>query len=440
MRTPRRAAVSPACPYNWHKRQRTAAAVSSRDEWPRTGCGTDTSYGTGSPSPPCAPGAPLVNSLGKNIANTAFAFRGYNVTNLGRTKELLAQEAYRPILVTELERFGKLCAEYVDRPVDLVKLVDAGVEMTLEHYEEAISLVVAVEVAQMRLLHEVHHIDTSRAKMAFGYSLGELVAVSFGGMFAMDDMMRVPLAMARDCVELAHNVTMGVLFSRGPTIDEHQVSRLCQQITGEGGGTLGISAVLSPNTYLLLGQDHTVKRFGEVMHDLLPQRAHLRLNPNHWPPLHTPIVRQRQIPDRASVMMESLQGGLTPACPPVFSLVTGKLSYNDHSAREVLRQWSDHPQRLWNAVDKTLSIGVETVVYVGPEPNVIPATFHRLSENVLEQTAGNSLSSLGMRAVSGMARRPWLAAMLPANAALLRAPYVKHINLEDWLLENLPGN
>jgi [acyl-carrier-protein] S-malonyltransferase len=43
-----------------------------------------------------------------------------------------------------------------------------------------------------------------------------------------------------------------------------------------------------------------------------------------------------------------------------------------------------------------------------------------------------------MRAVSGLARRPWLAAMLPANAALLRAPYVKHVNLEDWLLENLP--
>ena len=383
-------------------------------------------------------GDQLACPLAKNIANTALAFRGYNVANLGRSAELLAHQEYRPIVVAELERFGSLCSEYVKKPVDLLKRVQNGSDPTLHDYEEALSLVVALEVAQMRLLHEVHQVDTSRAKMAFGYSLGELVAVSFGGMFALDDMMRVPLAIAKDCVALAANSTMGILFSRGPTIDENQVSRLCQQITGEGQGTIGISAILSPNTYLLIGQDKSVVRFGEVMHDLLPQRAHLRLNEHRWPPMHTPIVRQKYIPDRASVMMESLPGGLTPACPPVFSLVTGRMSYNDHSARDVLRQWVDHPQRLWSAVDKTLSIGAETVIHVGPGPNVIPATFHRLCDNVLEQTAGNSLSSLGMRAVSGLARRPWLAAMLPANVALLRAPFVNHVILEDWLLENLP--
>ena len=100
-----------------------------------------------------------------------------DLTNLGRTAELLAQPAYRQIVCAELERFGALCREYTDRPVDLVKRVEAGQEPQLENYEEAISLVVAVEVAQMRLLHETHHVDTSRAKLAFGYSLGELTAV-----------------------------------------------------------------------------------------------------------------------------------------------------------------------------------------------------------------------------------------------------------------------
>ncbi len=372
-----------------------------------------------------------------NIAGTALAFRGYNVTNLGRTAELLAQPAYRQIVRAELERFGALCNEYTDRPIDLVQRVESGQEPQLEDYVEAISLVVAVEVAQMRLLSELHEVDTSRAKLAFGYSLGELTAVSFGGMFPMDEVIRVPLAMAKDCVALAEHTTMGVLFSRGPTIDENQVIRLCQQITGEGRGTIGISAVLSPNTLLLIGQADTVSRFKEVMHDLLPHRAHLKLNANRWPPLHTPIVRQMQIPDRASVMMELVPGGLTPACPPVFSLVTGKMSYNDHSAREVLRQWADHPQRLWDAIDETLAAGVETVVHVGPEPNVVPSTFRRLSENVQQQTSGASLGSLGRRAVSGMARRPWLAALLPADATLLRAPHVSHLILEDWLLDNV---
>jgi len=261
--------------------------------------------------------------------------------------------------------------------------------------------------------------------------------VCFGGMFAMDDMIRVPLAIAKDCVALATNTTMGVLFSRGPTIAKNQVIRLCQQSTVESHGTIGVSAVLSPNTLLLIGQNDTVSRFKEMMHELLPHRVHLKRNTNHWPPLHTPIVRQKHIPDRASVMMELLPGGLTPACPPVFSLVTGKMSYNDHSAREVLRQWADHPQRLWSAVNKVLAMGVETVLHVGPKPNVIPATFRRLSENVLEQIGGNSLSSLGMRAASGLARRPWLAALLPSDAALLRAPHVRHVILEDWLLENV---
>jgi len=377
-------------------------------------------------------------TLTADITNTALAFRGYNVTNLGRTSELLACDAYHDIVADELQRFGDICSEYVDRSANLESIVKSEIEPELDRYAESIALVVAIEVAQMRILSEIHNVETSRAQLVFGYSLGELVAISFGGMFAIDEMIRIPLAMAKDSVELAKNITMGVLFSRGPTIVETDVQRLCLQITSEGKGTLGISAVLSPNTYLLIGQNDTVPRFKAVMHDLLPSRAHLRINSNRWPPLHTSIVRQKNIADRASVMMETVSGGFTPPCPPVLSLVTGKMSYDDHSAREVLRKWIDHPQRLWDAIDETLAAGVETVVHIGPAPNVIPATFRRLSENVSQQTAGASISSLGMRAVSGLARRPWLASLLPSDATLLRAPHVRHVILEDWLLENVP--
>jgi hypothetical protein len=53
---------------------------------------------------------------------------------------------------------------------------------------------------------------------------------------------------------------------------------------------------------------------------------------------------------------------------------------------------------------------------------------------VKDQVAGN----FGLRAVQGMANRPWLAAMMPSRAALLRAPNVQHVLLEDWLLEHKP--
>jgi [acyl-carrier-protein] S-malonyltransferase len=46
---------------------------------------------------------------------------------------------------------------------------------------------------------------------------------------------------------------------------------------------------------------------------------------------------------------------------------------------------------------------------------------------------------MGMRAAAGLARRKWLSAIVPSRAALLRAPAVKHIILENWLLENPPA-
>ena len=40
-----------------------------------------------------------------------------------------------------------------------------------------------------------------------------------------------------------------------------------------------------------------------------------------------------------------------------------------------------------------------------------------------------------MRALSAVIRRPWLQSLLPRRVALLRAPLMKHVILEDWLLE-----
>lgn len=377
--------------------------------------------------------------LTPDISRSVLAFRGYNVTNLGRTPELIAVPAYRDIVEQELKRFSDICSDEIDRRVDLEQRVRDRQETNLDTYAEAISLIVAVEVAQLRLLQEIHGIDTTKTAFNFGYSLGELVAVSCAGIFAPDHMIRVPLAMAADSVALARDVQMGVLFSRGPSISFAQVERLCEDITCEGNGTIGVSSILSPNTYLVLGQRDTVGRFRVAMKQYLPHRAQLRVNEHRWPPLHTVIARQRYIPDRASVMMETLPGGYGNMSTEVFSLVTGSLSYKTMSARAILRQWVDHPQRLWDAVDYCLAAGVNTVIHVGPEPNVIPATFTRLSENVRQETDGNSLTSFGMRAVSGIARHAWLAGLLPARTNLLRAPYIQQVVLEDWLLENAPS-
>jgi [acyl-carrier-protein] S-malonyltransferase len=146
--------------------------------------------------------------------------------------------------------------------------------------------------------------------------------------------------------------------------------------------------------------------------------------------MHTPIVWQRQIPNRVAEQMHTIPGGFTAPKPNVFSLVTGQASYNDYNSREILTRWTDHPQKMWDAVYATLTHGIETVIHVGPEPNLFPATFRRLKDNVDLQLKAN----LGLRAVSSMVSRPWVKRLLPARTALLRAPLIQHIILEDWLL------
>jgi len=151
---------------------------------------------------------------------------------------------------------------------------------------------------------------------------------------------------------------------------------------------------------LLLGQGPTIDRFSQLMHDVFPDRIYLRKNSEQWPPMHTQLVWPRNIPNRVGVMMETLPGGFVKPVPAVFSLVTGKTSYNDFNSREILLHWIDHPQRLWDAVYETLACGAETVIHVGPSPNLIRATFQRLRDNVVTQLNGRSLNSMGLRAMA----------------------------------------
>jgi [acyl-carrier-protein] S-malonyltransferase len=292
-----------------------------------------------------------------------------------------------------------------------------------------------MEQAQLKLLDEFFDIEYSRARMAFGYSLGEVGALVAGGVMDLAAALHAPLLLAGDCVELAREVTLGVLFSRGPALDANAVYKLCLRINTAGKGVIGISSFLAPNSMLLMGQGNTIDRFADLMPEWLPQKLYLRKNESRWPPMHTPIVWQRNIPNRSAVMMQTLPGGFTGPTPAVLSLVTGKMSYNDFNARDLLARWVDHPQRLWDAVSETLAMGIETIVHVGPEPNLVPATFKRVADNVSTQMAAKSWEGVGLRAVSRAVRRPWLAKILPTRSSLLRAPFVQQINLEDWLLE-----
>ena len=375
----------------------------------------------------------FINSL----STTAFAFRGYNVTNLGKTPELLAHGTYGPIVSRHLTEASQICQDVLERPVDLVARVEQRAETSLETYSEDLAMILGIELAQIEILETVFGAKFQDAQVTLGYSLGELTALVACGVYDLRNALEPILSFSVDAAALGHDVEMGILFSRGPELDFESVERLCAKISREGKGTISISSYLSPNTVLLMGQGDTVDDFKKRMKKVLTKKAHLRKNPYRWPPMHSTITWQRAISNRVAAKMQTATGGETTPVPRLLSCVTGDAGYNDYNSCDLIARWVDHPQRLWDTVHELLTCGVETVVHVGPEPNIIPATFKRLVNNIASQLSSSSLSAYGLRAVSRIVRRhrPWLAGLLSSDAALLRAPFVEQVMLEDWLLE-----
>lgn len=378
-----------------------------------------------------SPAVVTQQQLAKGIRKSAFALRGFDVKNLGRTPELLFHPKYGPIMEKHLRLGSEICADTMKTPVDLVKRVSDGLEPTLDEYHESIALIVAAELAQLEMLETFFDISITKADMIYGFSLGELAALTACGTLTTEDALKTPLAMSRDAAELAHDTTLCILFSRSDKmIPRDKVKRLCAEINAEGRGVIGVSAYLTPNSMLLIGQGDTVKRLRERKDSLTTERISLHLNDEKWPPLHTPIVWQRNITNRSQVMMHTFTGGFHAPSTPLFSLVTGAFSYNDHNVREILGDWIDKPQLLWEAIDTTLLRGVETVIHVGPHPNIFPATFGRLATNVSLVTK----DSFSAKTLSRIVQYGWLWSILPKRASLLRAPKLVHVILEDWLL------
>ena len=375
--------------------------------------------------------------LTRHIETTALAFRGYDVANLGRSRELLEHSVYGSIVRATLDRVSEICSEVIHAQVDLAAYIQAGEKTSLVTFPHDIATIVGMELAQLTLLEEIFEVPIRQSRMTFGYSIGELSALIFGGSYSLESLLPVPLEMSYDCGELAADTTLGVLFTRGATLRTEDVERLCRAVSGEGKGLIGPSAYLSPNTALLLGQGETLHRVEQIMADFIPDKVMLRRNPNQWPPLHSPLVWQRHIPNRTAMMLYQLKENLTPPSPTVLSMVTGEASHNVVDSRDVLIRWTDHPQRLWDVIDETLSSGVECVIHVGPTPSLIAATFVRLENNVIRQMGnGNKyLHILGRGLASELNRHAWLTRLLPSKAALLRTPYISHVILEDWLLE-----
>ena len=271
--------------------------------------------------------------------------------------------------------------------------------------------------------------------MAYGYSLGELAAVVASGLFEMEHALRLPLSVAADAVALTEGVTLGVLFSRGPLLDIDLVERLCLEINLAGQGVIGMSSILAPNTVLLLGQGSTIDRFADRMPDAFPARVYLRKNKEA-------VAADAHVDRLAAQSAQSRGRDDAHAAGRIQEAGAAAAVAGDRQTELQRSQRPRHSLSLDRSAAAVVGRGLrdaghracKTVIHVGPDPNLIPATFQRLRDNMAAQLARRSLNSLGLRAMSQAVKRPWLTALLPSRSALLRAPLVEHMILEDWLL------
>jgi len=393
---------------------------------------------------PKPPGAELVTSpaerhvarddLKKRITTAAFAFRGYDATNLGRSPELLEHPAYGPVVRAALEKASALCSDVLGKTVDLAARVLAREPSTLDTFVQDIGTIVGIELAQLTLLETFFDVPIHQARLSFGHSIGELSALVLGGVYELEQLLPVPLALATDCALLTAGTTIGILSVHGGVLHIEDVQHLCSSISRRGHGLIGPSTYLSPYQVLLLGQGDTLDLLEDEMRAYLPAGVTLRCRTNHLPPLHTPLVWERNVPNRTAMAMHRIAGGERKPTPRVVSCTTGVSSYDEWNSRAILADWTDHPQRTWDVMENTLASGAELVIHVGPEPKLFPTAFERLSNRIMKQLKMRHLDRLGSSVIPSISRSGWLNRKLPTNAVLLRAPFLNHIILEDWLL------
>ena len=372
--------------------------------------------------------------LKKRIKTSALAFRGYEERNVGRSAELLAHPVYGPIVSATMKRVSAICSEIRRAPVDLEAHILARASTSLATFVEDIGTIVGMEVAQYKVLEQVFEIPIHQARLSFGHSIGELSSLLLGEVYELEQLLPVPLGLAQDCADLTANTTIGILSVSGEALSIEQVRRLCIKISSRGHGLIGPSTFLSPFKVILLGQADTFDLFESEMAAHFAGGPTLKRRPNRWPPLHTPLVWERNVPNRTALALYHIAGGDRKPTPPIVSCTTGVANYDEFNSRGILADWTDHPQRLWEAMKHTLASGVEVVIHVGPEPRLFPSGFERLSDKIRKLMRRRHLDRLGNSLFPTISRNRWLNRSLPGKAALWRAPFLDHLVLEDWLL------
>ena len=187
---------------------------------------------------------------------------------------MLDHPVYGPIVGRVLAEASQNSAPRpIHAPVDLASHIRAGARTNLDFFPEDVATIVATELAQMTMLEECFGIPARDARLSFGYSIGELSALVWSGVFTLEQLLPVPLGLASGLRRAGRRPDDGRPLHPRPGPADGRGRAALPGISSEGTGLIGPSAFLSPNTALILGQGDTIDRLDPAKGSLLSHKS-----------------------------------------------------------------------------------------------------------------------------------------------------------------------
>ncbi len=212
----------------------------------------------------------------------------------------------------------------------------------------------------------------------------------------MEQLLPIPLALATDCAELTADTTMGILSTQGRSSSDRGRAApllLDQQPGARADRAVDLSLAV-PGAAAGSGRHAGSARARDARVPARRGDAAAQAEPLASLAYAARVGAQHPQPDRDD---DVSHGGRASANRhrTSFPARPALANYDEWNSRAILADWTDHPQRLWDALENTLASGAELVIHVGPEPKLLTTCFDRLSHRIMKQLKMRHLDRLG---------------------------------------------
>jgi len=278
------------------------------------------------------------------MEKVAFVFPGQGVQFVGMGKSLTEHKVFRDVFT----RAGEILN------MDILSLCLKGPREELDRTVNTQLAVLTFEVAALETLRALIPLKPS---VLAGHSLGEYSALYASGALGLEDVLKLVRARARHHENGVPPGLAAMAAIVGMTAD--QVADLCRENSTEEE-PVDLANLNTPIQVVVSGHTRAVERVmdkskegGAKMAVLLPINA-----PCHCRLLKSASELYRM--DMENTRFKPFRVPVIPNCDP-------SLFYTEDNAKDLLRRQIVSPVRWQETVERMTSLGIETVLEIGPK-------------------------------------------------------------------------